>query len=69
MSKMYLPIGSVVVPKESPEQELLIMRNNISVGEINKDYLCNIISSEGDLKFVHVDEDEIKRVLFIGYQK
>lgn len=69
MSKMYLPIGSVVLSKESPEQELLIIRDNITVGEVKIDYLCNIISSEDDLKFIHINEEDIKKVLFIGYQK
>ncbi|WOO89030.1 DUF4176 domain-containing protein [Mollicutes bacterium LVI A0078] len=68
MNNIYLPIGSVIVTKEKPNLELLIIRNNMTIGEVNKDYLCNILQDDENLNFVHINEADIKKVLFIGYQ-
>lgn len=70
MEQIYLPIGSIVVLEENPELELIIIRQDVTIEKIHKDYLCNIISNNDDkLKFVHIDEAEISKVLFMGYQR
>lgn len=68
MNKIYLPIGSVIGSKENPELELLIIKTNVTIGKVNKDYLCNILIDDEELKFVHIDEEDIEQVFFIGYQ-
>lgn len=70
MEQLYLPIGSIVVLDKNPELELIIIRQNVTIEGTNKDYLCIIVSNNDDkLKFVHINEVEISKVLFVGYQK
>lgn len=69
MDNIYLPVGSVIISKKNPNLELLVVRCNVTVDDLNKDYLCNIIDDENNkLNFIHINEDDIEKVVFVGYQ-